>query len=60
EEGFDPQYGARPLKRVIQKEIVNTLSKKILGGEVHSDDIIFADVFNGEVVFTNKTEDNAA
>ncbi|MFZ1611418.1 MAG: ATP-dependent chaperone ClpB, partial [Chitinophagales bacterium] len=42
EEGFDPQYGARPLKRVIQKEIVNTLSKKILGGEVHSDDIIFA------------------
>ncbi|MBC8046709.1 MAG: AAA family ATPase, partial [Fimbriimonadaceae bacterium] len=54
EEGFDPQFGARPLKRVIQKEIVNALSKKILSGEVMNETQIFADVFNGEVVFGNK------
>ncbi len=53
EEGFDPQFGARPLKRVIQKEIVNALSKKILAGEVHADDMIAVDVFDGNVVFRN-------
>lgn len=47
EEGFDPQYGARPLKRVIQKEIINELSKKILAGEVNSDDEILV-ALNGE------------
>lgn len=60
EEGFDPQYGARPLKRVIQKEIVNALSKKILAGEVLSDDEIYTDVVNGEVVFSNNTSHLAA
>ncbi len=40
EEGYDPQFGARPLKRVIQKEIVNELSKKLLAGEISSDDDI--------------------
>ncbi len=54
EEGFDPQFGARPLKRVIQKEIVNELSKKILAGEVNNEDVIFVDVFDGNVVFSNK------
>ncbi len=53
EEGFDPQFGARPLKRVIQKEIVNELSKKILSGEVKSDDTIVVDEKGGEVVFGN-------
>lgn len=53
EEGFDPQFGARPLKRVIQKEIVNTLSKKILGGEVQSTDEIFVDVVDDQVFFRN-------
>ncbi|MFN3940508.1 MAG: AAA family ATPase, partial [Chitinophagales bacterium] len=60
EEGYDPQFGARPLKRVIQKEIVNTLSKKILAGEVLSDDVIYADVIKGEVVFTNHSSGIAA
>ena len=54
EEGFDPQFGARPLKRVIQKEIVNELSKKILSGEVKSDDTIVVDEKGGEVVFGNE------
>ncbi len=54
EEGFDPQFGARPLKRVIQKEVVNELSKKILAGEVKSDDTIVVDEKAGEVVFGNE------
>ncbi|MEZ5014778.1 MAG: ATP-dependent chaperone ClpB [Chitinophagales bacterium] len=53
EEGFDPQFGARPLKRVIQKEIVNELSKKILSGDVRPDDMIRADVFDDVVAFRN-------
>lgn len=52
-EGFDPQFGARPLKRVIQKEIVNALSKKILASEVVTDDVIQVDVVNDVVVFEN-------
>ena len=52
-EGFDPQFGARPLKRVIQKEIVNALSKKILASEVVTDDVIRVDVINDVVVFEN-------
>lgn len=56
EEGFDPQFGARPLKRVIQKELVNALSKKILAGEVGATSGILMDVRNGEVVFTNTGE----
>lgn len=51
EEGFDPQFGARPLKRVIQKEIVNELSKRILAGDVNAEDKILADVKSGLVVF---------
>jgi ATP-dependent Clp protease ATP-binding subunit ClpB len=54
EEGFDPQFGARPLKRVIQKEIVNELSKKILGGEVNSDsEIMVKKGRGGEFMFEN-------
>ncbi len=53
EEGFDPQFGARPLKRVIQKEIVNELSKKILAGEVNSNDQIVVDEINDVVIFRN-------
>ncbi len=54
EEGFDPQFGARPLKRVIQKEIVNELSKKILAGEVNSSDEIIVDEIEDGVIFRNK------
>lgn len=54
ENGFDPQYGARPLKRLIQKEIVNELSKRLLAGEVTSDNKIVIDADKGEIVFKNK------
>ncbi|MFD2556938.1 ATP-dependent chaperone ClpB [Sphingobacterium tabacisoli] len=54
--GYDPIYGARPLKRVIQKRILNELSKEILAGNVTSDSIIQLDVFDGKFVFINKNE----
>ncbi len=48
--GFDPQFGARPLKRVLQKEILNELSKQILSGKVNKDSVIYVDLKN-EVEF---------
>lgn len=54
--GYDPIYGARPLKRVIQKRILNELSKEILSGKVSRDSIIRLDVFDGKFVFINKNE----
>jgi len=54
ENGFDPQYGARPLKRLIQKEIVNHLSKKILAGNIDKSEPVLVDVFDGVVVFRNE------
>jgi ATP-dependent Clp protease ATP-binding subunit ClpB len=52
--GFDPQYGARPLKRVLQKEIMNELSKQILSGKVTKDAVIFVDLVNGtDFIFEN-------
>lgn len=53
ENGFDPQYGARPLKRLIQKEIVNQLSKRILAGDIDKSRPVLVDVFDGVVVFRN-------
>ncbi|HCT23167.1 MAG TPA: type VI secretion system ATPase TssH, partial [Chitinophagaceae bacterium] len=53
ENGFDPQFGARPLKRLIQKEIVNTLSKRILAGDIDKAKPVLVDVFDGVVVFRN-------
>jgi len=52
--GFDPQYGARPLKRVIQKDIINMLSKKIIGGELDKTKPVLIDVFDGVVVMRNE------
>jgi ATP-dependent Clp protease ATP-binding subunit ClpB len=52
--GFDPQYGARPLKRVIQKDIINLLSKKIIGGEIDKSKPVLIDVFDGVVVMRNE------
>jgi ATP-dependent Clp protease ATP-binding subunit ClpB len=53
--GFDPQFGARPLKRVMQKKVLNELSKQILGGEVNKDDHILLDINNRhEFVFRNE------
>ena len=56
ENGFDPQFGARPLKRLIQKEIVNALSKKILAGDIDKGHPVLVDVFDGVVVFRNDVE----
>ncbi|HLP64877.1 ATP-dependent chaperone ClpB [Flavobacterium sp.] len=53
EKGFDPQYGARPVKRVIQREVLNQLSKEILAGKVTVDSIILLDCFDGQLVFRN-------
>ena len=51
--GFDPQFGARPVKRVMQKRVLNELSKQILAGKVEKDANIVLDVFNKEFVFRN-------
>jgi ATP-dependent Clp protease ATP-binding subunit ClpB len=58
--GFDPQYGARPLKRVIQKDIVNLLSKKIIGGELDKNRPVMIDVFDGVVVVRNDAPEEVA
>ena len=52
--GFDPQFGARPLKRLIQKQIVNQLSKKLLSGSIDKTKAVLVDVFDGMVVFRNE------
>ena len=54
ENGYDTQFGARPLKRLIQKEIVNQLSKRILAGDVDKTKPVLVDVFDGTVVFRNE------
>jgi ATP-dependent Clp protease ATP-binding subunit ClpB len=54
EHGYDPQFGARPLKRLIQKEIVNQLSKKILSGDIDKNKTVLIDVFDNVVVFRNE------
>jgi len=54
EKGFDPQYGARPIKRVIQKEVLNELSKEILAGNILPQSEILLDSFNDKFVFRNK------
>tara|TARA_R110002050_G_scaffold295707_1_gene454863 strand:+ start:662 stop:3277 length:2616 start_codon:yes stop_codon:yes gene_type:complete len=55
EAGYDPQYGGRPIKRIIQKRVLNDLSKEILGNRVHKDSLIFLDVDDaGSLKFTNE------
>ena len=54
ENGYDPQFGARPLKRLIQKEIINKLSKRILAGDIDKEKPVLVDVFDGVVVFRNE------
>ncbi|GAB2593487.1 ATP-dependent chaperone ClpB [Spirosoma areae] len=54
EEGFDPQFGARPLKRVLQRRVLNELSKSILSGEVKKDSVVLMELTDdGEIAFTN-------
>ena len=54
EKGYDPQYGARPVKRVIQREVLNNLSKELLAGRITNESIVLIDCFNDELVFRNK------
>src|SRR5690606_17604870 len=55
--GYDPQFGARPLKRVIQKKIMNELSKQLLAGTIEKDSKIRLDMFDNKFVFFNDSED---
>ncbi|WP_159024148.1 ATP-dependent chaperone ClpB [Formosa sp. L2A11] len=52
--GYNPEYGARPVKRVIQKDVLNELSKEILSGKVTTDSIILLDNFDDKLVFRNQ------
>ena len=56
DKGYNPEYGARPVKRVIQKEVLNELSKEILAGKVTTDSIILLDAFDNRLVFRNQND----
>jgi ATP-dependent Clp protease ATP-binding subunit ClpB len=56
EKGYQPEFGARPVKRVIQKEVLNQLSKDILSGKVTTDSIILLDAFDNQLVFRNQSD----
>jgi ATP-dependent Clp protease ATP-binding subunit ClpB len=56
ENGYDVQMGARPLKRLIQKQIINQLSKRILAGDIDKSRPVLVDVFDGTVVFRNEQQ----
>ncbi|AWM14595.1 ATP-dependent chaperone ClpB [Flavobacterium sediminis] len=58
--GYDAEFGARPVKRVIQREVLNELSKEILSGKVTTDSIILLDSFDGKLVFRNHLEEHKA
>lgn len=52
--GYDPQFGARPVKRILQKEVVNLLSKEILANKIQKDDDIWVIMENGQIKFVNR------
>ncbi|KGL63592.1 ATP-dependent chaperone ClpB [Polaribacter sp. Hel1_85] len=54
--GYQPEFGARPVKRVIQKEVLNQLSKEILSGKVTTDSIVLLDAFDDKLVFRNQSD----
>ncbi|SHN07606.1 ATP-dependent chaperone ClpB [Polaribacter sp. KT 15] len=54
--GYQPEFGARPVKRVIQKEVLNQLSKEILSGKITTDSIILLDSFDDKLVFRNQSD----
>lgn len=54
--GYQPEYGARPVKRVIQKEVLNALSKELLAGSITKDSIILLDAFDDQLVFRNQSD----
>ena len=53
EEGYSPEYGARPVKRLIQRELVNKLASEILQGSIRKDSKITADAKDGKVILSN-------
>lgn len=55
EKGYDPQYGARPVKRVLQREVLNNLSKEILSGRITTESIVLLDSFDNHLVFRNQS-----
>jgi ATP-dependent Clp protease ATP-binding subunit ClpB len=55
-EGYDPQFGARPVKRVMQRDLLNQLSKDLLAGKIGTDSKVHLDMFEGKLVFSNKKE----
>jgi ATP-dependent Clp protease ATP-binding subunit ClpB len=59
-EGFDPIYGARPLRRVIQREIVQPLAMRLLNGEIHDGETVVVDVVDGRLVFRHQEAEVAA
>ena len=52
--GFDPEYGGRPVKRVMQKKVLNALSKELLAGKIDNTKPVLVDHFDGQIVFRNK------
>lgn len=54
EKGFDAEFGARPVKRVIQRDVLNPLSKEILSNTISTESIILLDAFDGKLVFRNQ------
>ncbi|MEM9868078.1 MAG: AAA family ATPase, partial [Bacteroidota bacterium] len=56
QKGYDPQFGARPVKRLIQKEVLNNLSKEILAGKISAESIVLLDSFDDKLVFRNQSE----
>ena len=54
--GYQPEFGARPVKRVIQKEVLNQLSKEILSGRIITDSIVLLDAFDDNLVFRNQSD----
>ena len=59
DQGYSPSMGARPLKRLLQREVLNTLSKLFLAGDVNKGEPLVMDVFDGEVVFRAKLQEEA-
>ena len=59
-EGFEPAFGARPLKRVLQRAVANPLSKQLLSGTVQAGDVVRVDLEDGVVVFHRVSHTSAA
>ncbi|SEQ03552.1 ATP-dependent chaperone ClpB [Flavobacterium urocaniciphilum] len=54
QKGYEPEFGARPVKRVIQREVLNKLSKEILAGNIKTDAVVLIDCFDNQLVFRNQ------